>query len=227
MSDLLSVRDIEFRNAVKELKKIQQTGPLEEITIHCSGCDTLLDFGSFNIFITDDAFWCLDKFNNVNIWMDEKIPLHKAKKIKEWYYELILPSASFKLYFLENIDQIKKELEKYQNQVQQEKEEGIKNIKTTLKEELDDRKEINEPSNINVIDFGYRTIEIISNGSVVLIDRQKEQEKQREVARLATTIDKGKQKQIKRFTKTLEHCCKRKPKKLVKTLKKYSKRKEY
>ena len=218
MSDLLSVRDVEFINAVKELKDIQRRGPAKEITIHCSGCDTILDFGSFNVFITDNAFWCLDKFNNVNIWMDETIPLYKAKKLKDWYYELILPSSSFKLYFLENIDSIKKELEKYQSKIQTEKEEGIRDIKETLKQELEDKKEDIEPSKINIINFGYRTVEIISNGSVVLINKEEEKEKQKQVKHLTMTLEQGKKKEIQRFITTLNHNKDKQFKRLIKVI---------
>ena len=52
MSDLLSIRDVEFINAVKELKEKLKTSHRKEIAIHCFGCDTLSFLHSVFIFFT-------------------------------------------------------------------------------------------------------------------------------------------------------------------------------
>lgn len=219
MSDLLSIRDVEFINAVKELKEKLKTSHRKEIAIHCFGCDTLLDFGSFNLFITDDAVWCLDRFNNKNVWMDEEIPLHKAKKMKDWYYDLISPSSTFKLYFLENLAEIKKEFDNILKQAAKEKEVGLQEINEVIsflpKEEKKEEKE-----EVNIIDFGYRTIEIISNGSITLIDKTLELEKQKQIKQAVTILEEGRKSQIQRFVSTLKQAHKQPKKKLVKVLKK-------
>ena len=219
MSDLLSIRDVKFINAVKELKEKLKKSHRKEIAIHCFGCDTLLDFGSFNLFITDDAVWCLDRFNNKNIWMDEEIPLHKAKKMKNWYYDLISPSSTFKLYFLENLAEIKKEFDNILRKTTKEKEVGLQEINEVIsflkQEEQEEEKE-----EINIIDFGYRTIEIISNGGITLIDKTLELEKQKQIKQVATVLDQSTKSQIQKFVYALKQVPKQPNKKLVKVLKK-------
>ena len=201
MSDLLSIRDVEFINAVKELKEKLKTSHLKEITIHCLGYYTLLDFGKFNLFITDNAIWCLDHFNNKNIWMDEEIPLYKAKKIKNWYYDLILPSSTFKLYFLANLPEIKKEFDDILRKTTKEKELGLQEINEVISF-LSQEEKKEEKEEVNVIDFGYRTIEIISNGSITLIDKTLELEKQNQIGRVVTILEEERQSQIQRFVST-------------------------
>ena len=219
MSDLLSIRDVKFINAVKELKEKLKTSHRKEIEIHCFGCDTLLDFGSFNLFITDDAVWCLDRFNNKNIWMDEEIPLHKAKKMKNWYYDLISPSSTFKLYFLENLAEIKKEFDNILRKTTKEKEVGLQEINEVISF-LQQEEQEEEKEEINIIDFGYRTIEIISNGSITLIDKTLELEKQKQIKQVATVLDQSTKSQIQKFVYALKQVPKQPNKKLVKVLKK-------
>lgn len=218
MSDLLSIRDVEFRNAVKELKEILKQSQLQEILIHCFGCETTLDFGSFNLFITDDAIWCLDRFNNVNVWMDEEISLHKAKKLKNWYYELIMPTSLFKMYFLENLPSIKKEIDNILKKTSKEKELGMQDIKEVISF-LPQKEKTKEKEEVNIIDFGYRTIEIISNGGVAVVNKQEELEKQKQIGRVVTVLERGKKKQIEQVASKLDQAVKQQNKRLMKVLK--------
>lgn len=174
MSDLEPIRDVEFRNAVNELREIVNNSTLDVISSYCSGCDTLLDFGSFSFNIDTTGIWCYDYFNHKTLWIDESIPFRKAKTHFKEEAKLSLPDSSFKLYFLENLEDLKSNIKRKIEEATQNKKKGFKDIDTIILELSKEEPKKPEPIPINMIDFGYRTIEIITNGNVVLVDKRDE-----------------------------------------------------
>lgn len=177
MSDLEPIRDVEFRNAVNELRKIVNNSNLDVISSYCSGCDTILDFGSFTFNIDTTGIWCYDYFNHKTLWIDESIPFRKAKTHFKEEAKLSLPDSSFKLYFLENLEDLKSNIKRKIEEATQNKIKGFKDIDDITLELSKEQKQEEPLVTINMIDFGYRTVEIITDGNVVLVDKRQHKPK--------------------------------------------------
>lgn len=177
MSDLEPIREVEFRNAVNELRILVNNSDLDAISSYCSGCDTILDFGSFTFNIDATGIWCYDYFNHKTIWIDERVPFRKAKTFFKEEAKLSLPDSSFKFYFLENLQDLKSNIKRKIEEATINKTNGFKDIDAIILELSKESKKVEESSSTNMIDFGYRTVEIITEGNVVLVDKRQEKPK--------------------------------------------------
>jgi len=170
MSDLIPIIDVQVNNAVQELQKQYKDSPFDQkIKIYC--CDKDDKEKTFSITIASYGVWLNTPTTNKDFWLGNRNLFSMVKKIG--FREPALATPDIKLLFFKNYSSIQEKLINKINAKIEEKEKGMLVVDSTI-DELSQPVPILQPEEqtINVIDFGYRTIEIITNDHLVLVDNR-------------------------------------------------------
>ena len=183
MGDLKPIIDVEMENAIRELKKLWETSEIDETCVQIDIGKAIPDSRNFEISINFSGIWCsLNYCSNKYIWLDSSDLLKEARKRVSDSISFVLPNVHFKTVFLKYFPVIKAEIEKKIKGAKEIKAHGMALIDDVLNELSVpvEEEQLSSGIQINVIDFGYRTVEIINNGSLVLDDKRPKQKAREE-----------------------------------------------
>lgn len=178
MGDLKPIIDVEMNNAIRELKKLWETSEIDGTGVCINIGKAIPNCNRFKIFINSFGIWCsLEYYSNEYIWLDSSVSVSEARKRFGDDISFVLPDAHFKTVFLTFFPVIKEEIEKKIREAKENKSQGMLLIDDVLNEFSvpTEEEQVSNDIKITVIDFGYRTVEIVNNGCFILDDKRPEQ----------------------------------------------------